>query len=60
LVSDEHLMTDERLDLLPPRYSISQVGGVGSRSQADFLLSPERLPPPGAFFIRLTLEELAA
>src|SRR5712675_552198 len=46
--------------VLPPRYSISAADGVGSPSQARFFfehldLSPERLPPPGAFFIRLTL-----
>jgi ABC transporter substrate binding protein len=46
---------DERLDLLPPRYSISEAQGVGSWSQAEFLLSPERLSPPGAFFIHLAL-----
>ena len=36
--------------MLPARYSISEASGVGSQSQEDLFLSPERLTRRPGFF----------
>jgi hypothetical protein len=37
--------------MLPARYSISEASGVGSQSQEDLFLSPERLTRRPGFFL---------